>query len=146
MDPEAIARQVEERVNARWMQQTQQRSQHEGAQAVEQFQATNPEFLDDVRQGMAVRMEMAAKAGRAVTLQEAYDSECWANPDVRTILQKRQQAEAAKAQTASTQQARIAASSVKSNPSTGASSNGASKANGSYRDMVAAAWDTLEGR
>lgn len=127
--------------------QHQQRAQKTHAQQVAEAEAfaADPanEFFEDVRHDMADFIEAAKLRGTQVGIKEAYERAVWANPGIRAILQKRATAEAAKAATASTQQARLAASSVKSTPTTGAS---APKTPKTHREMVEAAWESLEGR
>lgn len=101
------------------------------------------EFLDDVSGHMSVLLHDAAARGQGMTLQEAYERACWADPEVRVYFQRRQAAEAAKATTASTQQARQAALSVRSQPT---GSSPAPNSSGSTRDDVLAAMEQLEGR
>lgn len=78
---------------------------------VETFR-TQAEFLDDVRDHAAALL----RAGVATGLEDAYSQACWANPEIRAILQQREAAKSAANATASTQRHRNAASSVKSSP------------------------------
>lgn len=48
--------------------------------------ATGKEFFEDVRDHMAVLIE----TGAATSLEDAYDSACWAVPAVRTVMLQRQ--------------------------------------------------------
>ena len=144
VDPRTIAQQVEAAVIQRFEQGRHQRATEAATREIESF-AADPanEFFEDVYNEIAGIMDAAKARGVPMTLQDAYARATWANPEIRAILQKRAQAEAAKAATASTQQARIAASQVKSTPSTGASELRTPK---STRDVVEMAWDSLDGR
>jgi hypothetical protein len=65
------------------------------------------EFIEDVKPVMVALLHSKP----AITLDEAYDEACWANKEIRGILQRREAVAAANASTASTQRARAAASS-----------------------------------
>lgn len=136
----------EEALMQKWEQrQEQKRLQASSARQEQEIQrfAEDPgnEFFGDVGHEMLAMLQ-AAKARRVeLSLKDAYDRACRANPEVWDIVQKRSRAEAAKATTASTQQARLAASSVKSTPSTGASQVRPPR---NHREMVEAAWDALD--
>jgi len=47
------------------------------------------EFISDVRLDMADLMDMAAKRGQDMTLQQAYDKACALNPEISGVLSKR---------------------------------------------------------
>lgn len=140
MDPRSIAAQVRQEVLQSIQQERQQSTTQRLQQEVEAF-AADPknEFFGDVHEDMTMLLNRNPK----LNLADAYKKAIRMNDEVSGILQKRAAATAGKAATASTQQARIAASSVKSTPSTGASSGPTAPKN--HRDMVAAAWDSLEG-
>jgi hypothetical protein len=108
-------------------------------QAVEAF-ASDPknEFFGDV----APEMTALLNANPKLTLEQAYQRATRANDDVWATLQKREAEKAGRVSTVTTQQKRLAASSVKSTPSTGASSGNAAPKN--HRDMVAAMYDAAE--
>ena len=76
----------------------------------------NAEFAEDVREEMADLMEVAERRGRELSLQDAYRQACLANPRVRTVLQKRQQAKGAQKTTGAAQRAKAAAVSVSGAP------------------------------
>jgi hypothetical protein len=88
-----------------------QRSQQE----LETF-AAGREFVDDVREEMADLLEVAAKRGVALSLEDAYNRAVQLNPDISAVLKQREAAKAATNAQASTQRARAATSSVKSQP------------------------------
>lgn len=73
--------------------QQQQHQQVQGqAQAIIDAFAADPknEFYDQVKTPMGHLLV----SGQASTMQEAYDSACWAHPDVRSTILSRQQADA----------------------------------------------------
>jgi hypothetical protein len=111
VDPDEIARRAEERAMQRWQQQQSQQKVEEFGQGKDFFDPATPS-------GQRIRARMGALLGQGVvqTLDEAYDSACWADPEVRAILQQRADSERAKAEVASTQLARQASTSVKSEP------------------------------
>jgi len=51
--------------------------------------AKNAEFLEDVRLDMADLIDLRHNQGRPISLQDAYDACCQANPEIREILAKR---------------------------------------------------------
>lgn len=81
-------------------QYVQQQNASEVNSSIEQFRNESDEsgspkhlYFDDVRDEMADRLEAAARNGRQLSLQEAYDAAVWARPDIReTLLASQQQA------------------------------------------------------
>lgn len=116
-----------------------QREQQRVTRAQEEIQALadKSEFFEDVRQDMSDLMQGAARRGLKMTLEEAYSRACRMNSDVWAILQQREADKAAKAQAASTQRARDASSSLRSQPA--GTTNGASKPGGIRAALEAAA-------
>lgn len=100
------------------------------------------EFLEDVRPHMAALLADAGQRGQAMTLEDAYDAACWANKEIRAILQQREAAKAANASQASTQRARQASSSIRTQPASG----GAAGPDGSIRGDILAAMSKLSSR
>lgn len=127
------------------MQQAAHRRQagmQQQAQAdIDGFKA-NAEFFPDVERRMGALMADAAARKQAMSLQDAYDAACWADKDIRGILQQREAEKAANARNASTQRSRAAASSIKSQPA-GASP---SPQSGNVVDDVRAAYAALSSR
>lgn len=78
------------------------------------------EFGNDVREEMADLMEIAQRRGRELTLKDAYQQACMANPRVRSVLQQRAKAKQAQQGSQVVQRARSAAVSVSGAPSLGA--------------------------
>jgi len=82
---------------------------------VEQFGA-DKDFFNDVRPVMADILEVAAKNGIDMTLEQAYDRACKMVPDISKVLEAREAAKRAGNQNGSTQRAKAAASSVRGTP------------------------------
>lgn len=122
------------------MQQQQQRAQQSIAQSahadVERF-APQAEFLEDVKDDMALLLEAAAQRGRRLSLEDAYKRACAMNESVAKVLDQRKAAQAATATQAATQRAMNASSSVKSNPTP--SAPGARRGGSILDDVMAAA-------
>lgn len=98
-------------------QQAQARQQQEVAQKaqseVETFLA-GTEFGSDVRHEMADLLEVAARRGQQLSLQDAYRQAVMMNPSTRAALQSRVRAKKSQQQTSMAQKARSAAVSVSS--------------------------------
>jgi hypothetical protein len=125
IDPEAIERRVMARIE-------QQQQQSQLSNQVRDFIATEPEFLGDVQAAMVGLY----KQGVAKTLPEAYEKACWADPEVRKILQQREASKQAATGAQATQRAQRAASSVK--PTPGGSLIPSPEAGESIRDDIRA--------
>ena len=101
-------------------------SQFQQAQAAQQAQVAQQamsevetfiskvEFGNDVRNEMADLMEVSARRGQQLSMQDAYKQACMMNPQVRSALQARQKNKQAQTQTGIAQRARAAAVSVPS--------------------------------
>lgn len=74
------------------------------------------EFFDDVHPTMARLSAAAQLAGEKPSWKELYDQACLLNEDVRTVLEKRKADQASLLRSKQAQQARKAASSVKTEP------------------------------
>jgi hypothetical protein len=106
------------------MQQMQeQQMQAQAGNEVSNFLA-NQEFAMDVKEDMADLIELAAKRGREMSIEEAYERATRAHPSISKILAKRDQATAAQSRNQVAQRARSAAVSVSGAPSVGTSSTG----------------------
>lgn len=129
--------QMEQRV--RQMEQVFQQQNYQQAQRVEngaqsevvQFME-KAEFGADLREDMADLIELAAQRGQNMSLQEAYDRACWANPEIRGILAERQNRERAQQQSQVAQKAKSAAVSIGGAPAFNASQEAPS----SLRDAI----------
>ena len=106
-------------------QQRQQVMQQRSASEVSKF-GESREFFEDVRETMADLLEVAAKRGVELTLEDAYNAAI-ASPlhrDIAAAVKAREAASARGNAQASTARAKVAASSVRSQPA-GAGPNGA---------------------
>lgn len=115
MDPQTIFQRAKEEMRQELAQQREQVARQQVMQEVNAFASdARNEFFERVQGRVAALMQGPAE----MTLQQAYEEACWADPEVRKVLLQREAAEQAKAVNASTQRARAAASSVKSHPAT----------------------------
>jgi hypothetical protein len=131
---------------AHQQQQEQFRAQQESAQidqTIEEF-AVDPKntHFDAVADTMADLLEVAERRGGKMTLQQAYDSACWQTPEIRSILIRESQAQAAGAGTQAAQRAKAAAVSVRSGPRATLQTE-AGSANRSRMDDIAEAFDKV---
>jgi hypothetical protein len=122
------------------MQKQQEQNQIQANQQtanrdVEQFSQTN-EFLGDVRMDMADLIDMAAKQGRPLTLQQAYDRACSLNPEIAKIIDDRKKTESIMGNRQSLGHKRNAASSLNGRQIGTPSSDAMS-----MHDAIADAWD-----
>lgn len=116
VDPAALARQVRQEVLADIQRQSAQRLHSQATQEIEEF-GSSKEFFEDVREDMADLLESYARRGRALSPEEAYSMAVRNHPDVSEVLRQRDEAKAATAKLAATQQQRAAASTIRSKPS-----------------------------
>lgn len=130
----------------KFMQQQQQQQQYaaqqesqQARQTVQQFQA---EFLDDVRLDMADIIDMAAKRGQQMSLQDAYDRACVMHPEISKVMKQREEQKALMGTTENAQRKRNAASASLTGRQSG---NPAPNGNISMRDMIQNAWDDQTG-
>ncbi len=95
------------------------RSQAEqrGYRAEVETLAAKSEFFEDVRETVAEVLEVNARRGVAMTLEQAYNRAVQMHPEISEVLRQREGAKSAANAQASTQRARDAASSVRSQPS-----------------------------
>ena len=109
VDPDAIIQRataaLEEKFAAR-----------ESQSAIEQFK-NDPQnqYFENVREDMAILLQ----SGKAKNLQEAYDRACWMHPEIRAILLKSQNTNAAPSNAAALQKAKAASKAVGGAPSPG---------------------------
>lgn len=117
-----------------------QRMEAERGQAtVQEFIATQPEFLNDVWPDMVAVINSDRAAGRKTDLPKAYDRACRMNEDVSKVLGQRKAAETAKAAAAEMARKKAAASSVRSQPANAPPSN-----TGDRRAALEAAYDKMQ--
>ena len=143
MDARAIAEQVRREVLEGIQKERGQAAYHRSAQEVEDFASQAPEFFEDVRQDMADMMELAARRGIELSLEDAYNRAVKVHPEVSRALQQREEARQANARIASTQQSRAASSSLRSTPA-GPSSGGPQPKG--LRDILERTWDAKSGQ
>ena len=117
-------------------QQQHQQRQQSANNEVQQF-AQGAEFLADVRMDMADLIDMSAKQGREITMQQAYDKACTLNPQIQAVISQRSQQQQLTQSSSTMAGKRAAASSITGSRGGGGSGGSA----GSMRDTIAAAWD-----
>jgi hypothetical protein len=119
--------------------QAEQQTQQKAMGDVQSF-ADNAEFINDVRMDMADLIDMRAKHGEILSLEDAYHRACAMNPQIAQILEQRKARQALTGSQNSIKSKRNAASSLH-RPRVGVTSpNG----NQSIRDTIAAAWDGVD--
>lgn len=107
----------------------------------EQFAAKH-EFFEDVREEMADLMEVAARRGVIMTLDQAYEKTIALNPELSAVVNQRKAA--ARAAGNNLQRNRNAASSITGAPKNGPA--GAPQGGDDRRSALAEAWDSQVGR
>lgn len=112
----APLRQMQQQM-AQQQQYQEQMRQTSAQQAVQAFEATNPEFLNDVAQDMAQILDLGSQRGVDYTLEQAYDMACRVNPQVRQVIESRERSKLAQGMTQTAQKAKSAAVSVGGAPS-----------------------------
>jgi hypothetical protein len=143
--PPEIDRIIEERLapitQLLSQEQDRQRQQvyEQAHDVVEQF-AETAEFLADVRMDMADIIDAKTRQGVKISLQDAYDAACQLNPEIRSILQQRQQQTLATANQQTLAQKRDASGSL-NGKKTGVAVK--TQSSGSLRGDIAAAFDAL---
>lgn len=116
VDPNAIARQVMQQVTQGLQTQRQQATQQRYVTQMQDF-ASKHEFYDDVREYMADLLEVAGRRGIELTPEDAYNRSCEMHPEISKVHAQRKAVQQANATVASTQRARAASSSIRSQPS-----------------------------
>jgi len=109
----------------------QRESQSRVTQTLEQFANTH-EFYSDVRGDMADLLDLAAKRGQEMTLDEAYKKACAMNDEIVSVTSQR----------GITPARRAAASSIRGNPG----GSGLSSGDGSIKGDIERAIERLSGR
>lgn len=141
IDPQQIIQQAKAEFTRELQQQRFQQATESSTAEIEAF-APQAEFLDDVRETTAALLETAARQRVALSLKDAYDQACWADPRIRGILQQREASKQAATGAQATQRAHAAASSVKSRP--GGIGNNAPLGD-SPREHLEASWNRIHG-
>jgi hypothetical protein len=122
-------------------QQRQESVVQKAVSEVESFGGTQ-EFFEDVREDMADLLEVAARRGIDLSLEQAYERACQMQPEISKVLAARAAAQQAGTARQSTQRARAAASSVRGTPA-GMSTNSQPD---TLRAAIEAAIDDSSGR
>lgn len=116
-----------------WQNSVSQQESERAQSALSSFTQTEKPHFEAVRNDMADLMQ----AGKAKTLEEAYDMAVWMRPDIRSTLIEQQRAEVQRKAEEQTHHLKAKAASVSvrgSSPSAG----GVQPGNGSLRDIIAA--------
>ena len=114
-------------------QRTQQSNQAAVRNEVHGF-ADTAEFIGDVRMDMADLLDLSAKQGRSISLQQAYDKACALNPSVQKVLSDRKLTQGA----AGIAGKKTAARGLRANSS---SNSGSVAPAGNLRDEISNLWD-----
>jgi len=116
-DPEAIARQAEERVRQSFAQQARQHQMRQADNELQAFISSGKaEFFEDVKHIMGSLMAAAHDAKISLTLEDAYAQAVAMSPDLKPVLQQRSESAQRASQVAAAQRAKAAASSIKTTP------------------------------
>lgn len=129
-------------------QQGLQRLQSETHDELAEFEATNPEFLADVKPIMADLIELAARRGQDLSFKDAYEQATGLHPEVKRVILGRQQANTAAELTRKARAAREASSSISGSPATGVpqvDQNAPAGHQTSLRASIESAWASLAG-
>jgi hypothetical protein len=118
-------------------QYQQRETQNQADQAVATF-GQDKEFLNDVRMDMADMMDMAAKRGQSMTLDQAYDKACAIHPEISGVIAQRAQTEQTLGSTATMDAKRTAAGASLTGTRAG---GGSSTENMSLRGVIEDAWN-----
>lgn len=116
IDPNQLAAMAEQRVLERLQGQRAEQLSAKADSDVQAFFSQEPEFYEDVKDDMADMLELYAKRGKPLSLEQAYQRAISQNDEISAILKQREESQQANVLQASTQRARAAASSVKSQP------------------------------
>jgi hypothetical protein len=111
---------------------------NEAAREVQTF-GQGKDFFDDVREDMADILELAARRGIDMSMEQAYERACRMNPEIdRVIAQRKAAAEAGQNSQGSIARARLASSSVRSTPAVPPGKTGDQPKN--LRDELEESW------
>ena len=132
-DPGMVAREAQEAVKRELQQYQQRAAQTTAASQLEAFEATEPEFFDDLRDDMARLLE----SGFAKDYNDAYSKAQLLNPTVARVVEQRKAAASANG----VQRAQAAASSVRGQPAVGIAASPERDRRGDLED----AWNKIHG-
>jgi len=99
-------KEFQQQLTQRQQQQMQQKEQ-EAYQYLQNF-AQEHEYFQDVAEDISAILEAAQQRGKQVTLEQAYEMACNMNPEIKPLIEKKRQAEAAKSQNEVAQKAKRA--------------------------------------
>jgi hypothetical protein len=114
--PQQQSQDVSRLVQQEFQRVAQEAQQQRATNAWEEFQASAPEFLEDVKDDMRFILEREGAAGRNMTYQQAYDRACKLNEGVSATLEQRKSTAAVRAQAPTVQRAKVAGSSIRATP------------------------------
>lgn len=98
--------------------QQQYAAAQQNTQKVENFINSQP-YGNDVRAAMADIIEAGMRSGRNVSIQEAYDAACYADPGIRGLMQQQMQTQQLQNRAQAAARAKTAAVSLSGAPSAG---------------------------
>ena len=124
----------------------QQQGQARVQQTVQQF-AADPkhDLFPDVREMMGDLIEVAARRGLTMSLDDAYGKAILMHPDTAKIVEQRRQAESVRTVRAATSRSRVAASSLRPAPGTPAKKQDRNTNGNDLGNDIRAALEELEG-
>lgn len=141
-DPSQIVAQVQEQLMGKLRAEKEQSLMARAGKELEAFLGSK-EFSDELREDMADIIDRAARRGQKLTLEQAYQRAGREHPEVSKVFEQREAAKAAQARAQTTQRSRVAASSVRSSPTTPPSTGTGAK---DLRSALEAAFDSDGGR
>lgn len=143
LDPQRLIAQAKQEFLSEIQQRQTQALDQEAQTGLAQFQAEH-EFMGDheyaprLRRIMSTLMRDAAEENQPMSYDDAYKEALLLHPETKGIVQQREAAKAAVNGNASTQRAKLAASSVRSQPG---GTSGAAPPGDDWRSHLEAAWD-----
>lgn len=150
LDAATIAQQVEKQLMQRLSAQRESQLVAKYSSETESFLEKQPmhgldgtDYSQEIREDMADIIERATKRGSPMTLERAYTLAARQHPEVVKVLERQERAAAAAKASASTQRARVAASSVRSSPATTPVTKGGEM---DLRSTLEAAFEANSGR
>lgn len=129
--------QIQQMVRQEAQRMASESSQQAEMKAISDFEATSPEFLNDVTQEVRAIVAIEKQQGKPITsemLKTAYEKALRLNPQTAAILKQRDDAAAAKKQQADAQKRKAAASGLRNEPAGPTGGQGKAK---STRDELA---------
>jgi hypothetical protein len=115
IDPREIIRQAKQELMQDLQAQQQERLTAKARDEWEQFKAAN-EFAADLAPAIQHHVAVAGQMGRELTLAQAYKYALDGDPELSAVMKQREAAKQANAKAASTQRAKLASTSVRTEP------------------------------